>query len=240
MDPISAAGAAAATFHDLMTVVPPGGTRRYRDRQQRQAVYTRFLRAAHDADVFAGHLRLLQEVNETLGTVELQVSDAKIVDFMAAFDELRLFGNPGPRAVGEEIAVLLGELFDTTTTSRPIPRHRKALELVQSRHGAGVRRVPALMRAIEQIQAADAAWVAAGNRYAELQQALGHAHRRFVLAARDDLGRGHRWWHRSRASRRRRWQFWRAPAPWPGRQPPPTAEQLVTLYRAEATPNQVL
>jgi hypothetical protein len=89
---------------------------------------------------------------------------------------------------------------------------------------------------MEQVRDGETAWRTSNDRFTTVQQALGHAHRAFTLAARDDLGRGRRWWHTGRTLRTHWWQWWRTPEAWPGGFPPPGADELITRYQAESCP----
>jgi hypothetical protein len=84
---------------------------------------------------------------------------------------------------------------------------------------------------------------AQAERFDECQRALGAWHKKFILAARKDLGDGPRKWHIGKKPRTSRLQFWRSPDEWPGGWPPPAAGQLIEQARQErhewSQPNQV-
>jgi hypothetical protein len=60
---------------------------------------------------------LIREVREARRTIAV---------FLNALTEIRMLGNPGPRAVAEDIAALMGELYETDS------RHRLAQQSMTS------------------------------------------------------------------------------------------------------------
>lgn len=151
-----------------------------------------------------GDVQREQTVVQQAGSVRSAVSN-----LLGSLGEIRLCGSAEPREYAERITALLGELFT-------IPGKRPTKPL----------------RGLPWLRAREAACRHQREAYDDYARALGEAHRDFILAARDDLGRGRRWWQSGR-ERARKWQFWRRTR-WPGGWPGPEAAVLVAESRRRA------
>ncbi len=108
--------------------------------------------------------------------------------FSGALARVRLVGAPAVRRGAENLTSLLAELNGTIPSTRP----------------------DRVMRYMPWAKAQEAAWQSRSEYFNDCLRAIGEAQKEFTLAARADLGRGHRWWHRGSAERTRWWQFWRS------------------------------
>jgi hypothetical protein len=255
----SVADEAAAVLKAVLGTVPPGGSRRLFSRRRRETAYLAFQSAALDMQVQTVWLGVAEEVILSKDLTTAQVWPA-IIGFkaatsaiLAALSEIRLVGRPGPRAVAEEIASLIGELHESRPASRgPQSLVREAVNHVGRRAAERVfekadriaaddastadaaavmaERFPPLGRRIQEAKDAlgwEQAQTAKSVGYADCQKALGSFHRKFTLAARKDLGYGPHFWQVSANARTWWWQVWRQPDQWPGGWPGPDAKELI-------------
>jgi hypothetical protein len=113
--------------------VPPGRRRRRLNADRREQAYLRFQIAATDCAITAEFQLVLAEavpsillqVLNTPGLIR-ETSQASRVfgSFLAALHEIRMVGNPQPRAIAEEVAALLGELYERAPRTRRPKRVR--------------------------------------------------------------------------------------------------------------------
>jgi len=135
MDPLSVA-AGGAQVVDVATrgiraavgsSVEPGRRRRQLNRSERQGSYLRFQQAALTQlswTVYVPALSeavpspLMQMLHMRAVLTQLGTARADHAEFGGALLEIRMIGNPGPRAVAEEIASLVGELYARVPRTR--------------------------------------------------------------------------------------------------------------------------
>ena len=122
---------------------------------------------------------------------------AALAESVVALREVRLVGNPEPRAAAEEVTALLSGLGERVPHTR-WPRHQRQRE---------------------------------EKEFAEVQLALGEAHKQFTLVCRRDLGY-------ARPLRQQWWQLWRRKSDerWPGGWPGPTVQDLLDAATQRRTP----
>ncbi|MBQ1061375.1 hypothetical protein [Micromonospora sp. C41] len=248
MDPLVTPAAATAVLGNassllkaVASAIPPVQRRSRANREERRAAYLAFQRASMDSMTWAQHMLGLEVAVATrLQMVQMQPTlvrelgsaRACTATMLGALSEIRMVGNPAPRKVAEEVATLIGHLYETMPVGRPARHHQWALAQADSRPELAdlMRKSAYLSYRLNSLRAAQTRWRQRSAEFEECLRALGIAQRDFVLAARDDLGQGRRWWQRSRTERKRWYQFWR-PCPWPGGWPGPDAQELIARVR---------
>lgn len=256
---VSALAESASALRAALEAVPGGGHRRRAHREERLQAYLAFQQAAHEASVWPMWLGVLEQagrsntVNSGQVLPELAACRDATAALLTALGRIRLVGNPEPRRRAEEIVTLLIELMEARLPGVPARSlrfsavrwlYRKidpdpGLKLIEEK-------APWLADFIADGKALIDPNVrrAQAERFDECQRALGAWHKKFILAARKDLGDGPRKWHIEKKPRTSRLQFWRSPEEWPGGWPPRAAGQLIEQARQErqgrSQPNQAI
>lgn len=123
----------------VITSVPPGGHRRQIGRDRREQAYLRFQQAVNEQLAWAIYLPAIGEAMPNLLTRflympafmrEIGPVRSAVASFLDALQEIRLVGNPEPRAVAEELAALVSELLDRIPHTR-YPRRLRERELAR-------------------------------------------------------------------------------------------------------------
>lgn len=236
----------AAALRAGLEAVPSGGRRRQRDSAQRLRAYLRFQEAAFAASIWPGWFSALEQaiLAKRLAPADAwrDMSEARdsVSALLGALSEIRLVGNPELRQLAEEIVTLLVELMEARLPGRPDGVMMAAAEKLYEKSGA------VSLKAIEDRfpklagKAAEARTLLDPDlrkeqetRFNNCLQALALWHKKYTLAARNDLGFGPRWWHVASAPRTHRWQVWRPYELWPGGWPPHSAAELIMRAQAE-------
>ena len=127
-------GTAAVTV--VSGVVLAGRRRRRLRREERRAAYLRFEQASAEVTTRLAYLPALPKaipsllaefVHTRILTDALDGMRAALAEFAVALREVRLVGNPEPRAEAEEITALLSELGERVPHTR-WPRHQRQRE----------------------------------------------------------------------------------------------------------------
>jgi hypothetical protein len=113
--------AASASLARAVGVVPPGRHRHHRHREDRYQAYLRFQQATFDVTAW---ILTTPAIAVTIPSIAAKFvhapvlaramtdSRAALAEFLAALAQVRLVGNPEPRAAAEETAALIGELAE--------------------------------------------------------------------------------------------------------------------------------
>ncbi|NKQ54977.1 hypothetical protein HFP15_19010 [Amycolatopsis sp. K13G38] len=132
MDEITKLGGEIATglkaARTLFSIMPPGQDKGAKNKQKRQGAYLGLLVATGDLmtwHIYLGGMAVAMQRWEPFAfrhttTAIYQTADARkaMSAFLAALSEIRLVGNPEPRAAAEEITAALGELFELLPTAK--------------------------------------------------------------------------------------------------------------------------
>lgn len=128
--------AVAPALHGLVTRVPAGQRRRHRRQDERRAAYLGFERAAASLSTWLAHMPVIAKatpsilaefVHTRILTDAAEGARAAAAEFLVALLEVRLAGNPEPRAAAEEVAALLAGLAERVPHTRR-PRHQRQHE----------------------------------------------------------------------------------------------------------------
>ncbi|UKD58605.1 hypothetical protein L3Q65_18380 [Amycolatopsis sp. FU40] len=116
------------TARALFSVIAPGQDAGAKSKEDRRRAYLGLLSATNDLMTwhnFLGELALTMQRWEPFRwrhttTAIKQTADVRkaMSAFLAALSEVRLVGNPGPRAAAERITAVMGELFGVLPTSK--------------------------------------------------------------------------------------------------------------------------
>ncbi|WP_152546961.1 hypothetical protein [Amycolatopsis orientalis] len=132
LDEVSKLGSGIATglktARAVFAIMPPGPGKGAKGKDKRRDAYLGLLAATGDLITWHSHLGLIAMTMQRwepfpwrhTTTAIHQVADARAAmsAYLAALSEVRLVGNPEPRAAAEEITAVLGELFDVLPTAK--------------------------------------------------------------------------------------------------------------------------
>ncbi|MFI5590139.1 hypothetical protein ACIA5G_34190 [Amycolatopsis sp. NPDC051758] len=124
--------------HAVFSIIPPGRDKGAKSKDDRRRAYQGLLVATGDLmtwHMYLGEIAVVMQRPELFAfrhttTAIHQTADARksMAAYLAALSEIRLVGNPEPRAAAEEISAILGQLFAVLPTSKKAPERATQIE----------------------------------------------------------------------------------------------------------------